>query len=176
AGWAGPEKGYTIQIESDVEGDGQSDLATRYMRLQQPINGEFAPDIKEYYPDTTPIANPTTSNPESTDTITPPPFALEAENMRIDQESQAQVSHEPQASAGASMHFTGNTTIRQNVERKADQLMIRARANTCSVPFTNVSMGPAIAVVSVNNEEVGRIEVISNIYQTYAINVEGLDG
>lgn len=45
AEWAGPEKGYTIQIESDVEGDGQSDLATRYMRLQPPVDGYFAPNI-----------------------------------------------------------------------------------------------------------------------------------
>jgi hypothetical protein len=49
ADWAGPEKGYTIQIESDVDGDGQADLATRYMRLQAPDVSKdgafFAPDI-----------------------------------------------------------------------------------------------------------------------------------
>lgn len=50
ADWAGPEKGYTIQIEADVEGDGQADLGTRYMRLQAPAAGYFAPDIALFKP------------------------------------------------------------------------------------------------------------------------------
>jgi hypothetical protein len=53
ADWAGENKGYTIQIESDVDGDGQADLATRYMRLQAPEGGFFAPDIASFHPLTT---------------------------------------------------------------------------------------------------------------------------
>src|SRR5690606_15249972 len=50
ADWVGPEKGNTIQIESDVEGDGQSDLSTRYMRLEPPKDGFFAPNIPITHP------------------------------------------------------------------------------------------------------------------------------
>ena len=174
AGWAGPEKGYTIQVESDVEGDGQADLATRYMRLQAPTDGFFAPDIAEFYPENAPVANPTSSNPESTEIHTPPPYTLEAEHMDIADDASAQVVYDNSlANGGASVRFTGNTAIRRTVEQKADQLMIRAKGNTCSIPLIG---GPAEMAVMINNEEVGRIEVDSNVFQTYSMAVEGLDG
>ncbi len=70
ADWAGPEKGYTIQIESDVEGDGQADLSTRYMRLQAPQSGYFAPDIALFKPsnlNTLPTVNGLCTTPANND-------------------------------------------------------------------------------------------------------------
>ena len=171
AGWAGPQKGYTIQIESDVEGDGQADLATRYMRLQPPQNGFFAPDIPEYYPETLPPENPTSQNPRQLEQQAPPLYTIEAENMQPDNEDQAAIdSTDSLASAGASMHFTGNTGIRQPVEHKADQLMIKAKGTTCPL------MGDPTIAVMINNQLVDTININSNIWQTYTINVNDLDG
>lgn len=173
AGWAGPEKGYSIQIESDVEGDGQADLATRYMRLQAPQDGYFAPDIAEYYPETTPITNPTEQDPESTEQHTPPPFVLEGEHMQTQSPDLAVVdTSDPTASSGASMRLQGQTAIRQqDVEHKADQLMIKAKMTK------NIACADGAKMeVLVNNQVIDTITVNSTIWQTYPLTVDGLDG
>jgi hypothetical protein len=172
AGWAGPEKGYTIQLESDIEGDGQADLATRYMRLQPPEDGFFAPDIPEYYPDVAPIENPTEQNPRSLEDTVPPVYTIEAEHMKIADTTRAEATTDSLASAGAAMRLTDSTSISQSVERKADQIMISAKVTKCFIPLPEgVKMS-----LYVDGNLVSSANVASNIWQTYTFEPDALDG
>lgn len=179
AGWAGPNKGYTIQIESDVEGDGQSDLATRYMRLAPPVDGQFAPDINEYYPPTTAIPNPTLDNPTPLDVKVPPMNTIEAEDMTIQNTSnnQTKIVSDDQASRGQAVHFTDAAQINlDNIPYKADKLIITAKASKS--PLCLDSFASLIVRTTIEDLDPVAIPISagSPFYRKIEVPVSGLDG
>lgn len=124
ADWAGEAKGYSIQVESDVDGDGQADLATRYMRLQAPENGEFAPDIKVYTPTESAEALPG-ANTTQPQTPLPAPYVMEGESMKYNGKST--VVNDSSASGGKALSLDAADTATKAYNDPADQIAIRVK-------------------------------------------------
>lgn len=159
ADWAGESKGYTIQVESDVDGDGQADLATRYMRLQAPTDGYFAPDIATYRPATSPeTMPPPTSAPTGPDI--PPPFIVEAESMNHDTTSD--LIHDSSASGGLAMRMRSDGDLSIAYNKPADQITVRAKGDQCG------GEAPTL-VLKIDGNEFDRINVPNTDWADFTV-------
>ena len=134
ADWAGESKGYTIQIESDIEGDGQADLATRYMHLQAPASKFFAPDVPVYRPADGPKEPAPTVPIVPTTPPLPPPTIMEAEGMTRSSDDM-QIVPDKDASNGQAVLMKKNGVLSQILDKRADRVVIKARGDQCRSLF-----------------------------------------
>jgi hypothetical protein len=165
ADWAGPEKGYTVQVESDTDGDGQADYATRYMRLQSPrqIGGSatpyFAPDIP---------ARPAPKDPAP---VALKPVVIEGEAMSSDSGFVSAVT-QPGASNGFAMGFFKGGTAKKTINERADRLTIIARGTPCLGPD---GQKDPIMIVKLDDIEIQRVKVSNENWAEFTYDVF-LDG